>query len=75
MARYIPETQKEQEVMLEKIGLSKIDDLYSMVPEEVKLKELDLPEGKSEYEVLEELKSIAAKNTVYRFRNCGKIHW
>ena len=73
MARYIPETQKEQEVMLEKIGLSKIDDLYSMVPEEVKLKELDLPEGKSEYEVLEELKSIAAKNTVYRsiFRGAG----
>lgn len=73
MARYIPETQKEQEVMLEKIGLSKIDDLYSMVPEEVKLKELNLPEGKSEYEVLEELKSIAAKNTVYRsiFRGAG----
>ena len=73
MARYIPETQKEQEVMLEKIGLSKIDDLYSMVPEEVKLKELDLPEGKSEYEVLEELKSIAAKNTVYCsiFRGAG----
>lgn len=73
MARYIPETQKEQEVMLERIGLSKIDDLYSMVPEEVILKELDLPEGKSEYEVLEELKSIAAKNTVYRsiFRGAG----
>ncbi len=73
MARYIPETQKEQEVMLERIGLSKIDDLYSMVPEEVMLKELDLPEGKSEYEVLEELKSIAAKNTVYRsiFRGAG----
>ena len=73
MARYIPETQKEQEVMLEKIGLKQIDDLYSMVPEEVKLKELDLPEGKSEYEVLEELKSIAAKNTVYSsiFRGAG----
>ena len=73
MARYIPETQKEQEVMLEKIGLNRIDDLYSMVPEEVKLKELAIPEGKSEYEVLEELKSIAAKNTVYSsiFRGAG----
>ena len=73
MARYIPETQKEQEVMLEKIGLNRIDDLYSMVPEEVKLKELAIPEGKSEYEVLEELKSIAGKNTVYSsiFRGAG----
>ncbi len=73
MARYIPETQKEQEVMLEKIGLNKVDDLYSMVPEEVKLKELAIPEGKSEYEVFEQLKSIAAKNTVYSsiFRGAG----
>ena len=73
MGRYIPETQKEQEVMLEKIGLKKIDDLYSMVPEEVKLKELAIPEGKSEYEVLEEMKAIASRNTVYSsiFRGAG----
>ena len=55
MGRYIPDTAKQQEVMLKQIGLNKIDDLYSMVPEEVRLKELDIPEGKSEYEVLEDI--------------------
>ena len=75
MGRYIPETQKEQEVMLEKIGLKKIDDLYSMVPEEVKLKELAIPEGKSEYEVLEEMKAIASRNTVYSSIFRGAEPW
>ena len=73
MGRYIPDTAKQQEVMLKQIGLNKIDDLYSMVPEEVRLKELDIPEGKSEYEVLEDIKALADKNTVYSsvFRGAG----
>ena len=45
MGRYIPDTAKQQEVMLKQIGLNKIDDLYSMVPEEVRLKELDIPDS------------------------------
>ena len=65
MGRYIPETHDEQEGMLKGIGLASIDDLYSMVPEEVRLKDLDLPEGKSEMEVLEEVKKIASRNLVY----------
>ena len=65
MGRYIPETRSEQEAMLKDIGLKSIDDLYSMVPEEVKLKDLELPAGKSEMEVLEEVTKIAEKNLVY----------
>ena len=73
MGRYIPETFAEQEAMLKDIGLNSIDDLYSMVPESVKLKDLDIPEGKSEMEVLEEIRSIADKNVQFRsiFRGAG----
>ncbi|MBP5280487.1 MAG: aminomethyl-transferring glycine dehydrogenase subunit GcvPA [Erysipelotrichaceae bacterium] len=73
MGRYIPETLNEQEAMLKDIGYKSIDDLYSMVPESVRLKQLNIPEGRSEMEVLEELKNIADKNTVFRsvFRGAG----
>ncbi|MBO7676364.1 MAG: aminomethyl-transferring glycine dehydrogenase, partial [Erysipelotrichaceae bacterium] len=73
MGRYIPETLSEQEAMLKDIGYKSIDDLYSMVPESVRLKQLNIPEGRSEMEVLEELKNIADKNTVFRsvFRGAG----
>ena len=73
MGRYIPETLSEQETMLKDIGYTSIDDLYSMVPEQVKLKDLNIPEGKSELEVLEQMKEIAGQNTVFRsiFRGVG----
>ncbi|MBR2533762.1 MAG: aminomethyl-transferring glycine dehydrogenase subunit GcvPA [Erysipelotrichaceae bacterium] len=73
MGRYIPETVSEQEAMLKDIGYTSIDDLYSMVPEQVKLKDLNIPEGKSELEVLEQMKEIAEQNIVFRsiFRGAG----
>ena len=73
MGRYIPETLSEQEAMLKQIGYESVDALYHMVPEQVKLKELNIPEGKSEMEVLEQMKAIADKNVVFRniFRGAG----
>ena len=53
MSKYIPDTTLEQEEMLKEIGLKKIDDLYSMVPEKARLSDLNIPEGKSELEVSE----------------------
>ncbi len=73
MGRYVPETLSEQEAMLKQIGLEKIDDLYAMVPEEARLKDLHIPSGKSEMEVLEDLSSVADKNKVYQsiYRGAG----
>ena len=73
MGRYIPETKSEQEAMLKEIGLSSMDDLYSAVPKDVGLKELDIPEGRSEMEVLDELKQLASRNKVFHsiFRGAG----
>lgn len=52
MGSYVPSTLKEQKEMLESIGLSSIDELFSHIPDELKLKsELNIPSGKSEMEV------------------------
>ena len=48
--------------MLSEIGFESIDDLYSIVPEEVRLEKLNIPAGKSELEVRQEMKAISDKN-------------
>jgi glycine dehydrogenase subunit 1 len=59
--------------MLKEIGLESLDDLYSAVPEQAKLKDLDLPQGKSELEVRRQMKALAGKNRKYEkiFRGAG----
>ena len=73
MPKYIPDTNDEQELMLKDIGLNKIEDLYSMVPKDVLLKNLNIPEGKSELEVSNIMKRIANENKLYHsiFRGAG----
>ena len=48
MGSYVPNSPAVRQQMLEAIGASSIRDLYANVPEEMFLKELDLPAGKSE---------------------------
>ena len=45
---YIPDSKAKQQEMLKVVGVNSIDDLFHQVPQEVKLKELDIPEGRSE---------------------------
>jgi glycine dehydrogenase len=54
--------------MLQKIGASSLDELINQtVPSNIRLKKpLNIPEGMSEYEYLKELKSVAAKNKVFK---------
>ncbi|MBF0484298.1 MAG: aminomethyl-transferring glycine dehydrogenase subunit GcvPA [Candidatus Omnitrophica bacterium] len=49
--------------MLQKIGVKKIDDLFIDIKPQHKPKSFNLPKGKSEFEVLEYLKSLSAKNS------------
>ena len=73
MGSYVPSTLQERQEMLESIGLSSIDQLFSHIPDELKLKgELNLPSGMSELEV-SAMKKIAAKNVVFGsiFRGAG----
>ncbi|MBP5552743.1 MAG: aminomethyl-transferring glycine dehydrogenase subunit GcvPA [Spirochaetales bacterium] len=67
MGHYIPSTEAQQKQMLAAIGLKNFKDLYKDVPSSMYLdRELDIPEGLSELEVLRRMADIASKNKVYR---------
>ena len=60
---YIPATHEDEEKMLKACKVNAIDDLFSDIPDNIKLKrDLNLEESKSELEVSQTIKSIANKN-------------
>ena len=74
MGSYVPSTAQERQEMLGSIGLCSIDELFSHIPDSLKLKgELNLPSGKSELEVCRTMEHIAAQNIVFDsiFRGAG----
>ena len=66
--RHIGIGTKELNNMLQKIGVDSLDQLIEeTVPSNIRsLKPLDIPAAQTEYEYLNELKSIAAKNKVFK---------
>ncbi|WPC42161.1 aminomethyl-transferring glycine dehydrogenase subunit GcvPA [Clostridium sp. JS66] len=63
MFPYIPVTPEDEKKMLDSIGLNSLDDLFSDIPESIKLKRaLNLPEGLSELELSKYLDTLADKN-------------
>lgn len=74
MGTYVPTTEQERQEMLSAIGCNTIDDLFSHIPANVKVKGgLNLPSGLSELEVRRTVSQIAAKNKVFStiFRGAG----
>ncbi|MBC7959038.1 MAG: aminomethyl-transferring glycine dehydrogenase subunit GcvPA [Vallitaleaceae bacterium] len=74
MGSYVPSTIKERQQMLEAIGCSSFEDLFSHIPEKVRLNNpLGIPEGLSEMEVRTAMEEMAHKNTVFKtiFRGAG----
>ena len=73
MGSYIPNTVDERLEMLKSLGLSSFDELYSVVPEAARVRELALPDGLSEMETVAAVSRIAAKNKVFDsiFRGAG----
>lgn len=60
---YIANTDQDRKEMLEVIGVNKFEDLLSEIPQELILKEhLNLEAGKSEPEVLKNMKKLASLN-------------
>ena len=76
MGSYIPDTKAEQLEMLKTLGMSSTDDLYSLIPEEARVKELNLPEGLSELEVSKKVRALAFENKVFDliFRGAGSYN-
>ncbi|HDN2378380.1 TPA: aminomethyl-transferring glycine dehydrogenase subunit GcvPA [Clostridioides difficile] len=60
---YIPATSEDKSKMLKVVGLNSVDELFSDIPEEVKLKrDLNLEIGKSELEVSKIVKRLSEEN-------------
>ena len=60
---YIPATHEDEQKMLKACNVSSIDDLFSDVPDDLKLnRDLNLDESKSELEVSEIITKMADKN-------------
>ena len=63
MYKYFPHTESDIKQMLDKISLSKMDDLFADVPESVVLKkDYDLPSAMSEIEIRNYFEKLGEKN-------------
>jgi glycine dehydrogenase subunit 1 len=63
--RYLPKSDLERRQMLETLGLARMEELYAHLPPDVLLnRPLDLPAGKSEYEILDYFRARGRENAV-----------
>lgn len=61
--RYLPMTEQDQQEMLDAVGVSSIDELFSDIPESVRFQgEYKIKQAKSETELVGELSELASKN-------------
>lgn len=77
MRSYVPNTPEERREMLEKLGLSSMDQLFSDIPDNLKLaRPLDLPAPLSEIELRELMIGYVLQNedTGLLFRGAGAYH-
>ncbi len=59
---FTPHTKRDVEVMLESIGVGKIEDLFTEIPAQFRYPDLNLPPRLTEMEAAAELESIASAN-------------
>lgn len=75
---FIPHTPSETEEMLKNIGGSSIEELFKDVPQKYRFPKLNLPEGLTEMEVLQEMNEYAASNETVKgllsFLGAGAYH-
>ncbi|MDW8396895.1 MAG: aminomethyl-transferring glycine dehydrogenase subunit GcvPA [Anaerolineae bacterium] len=67
---YIPHTDEERRQMLERIGVSRIEDLFAAIPEKFRFPKLNLPEPVTEMEVMWELNALADANADVQHHAC-----
>jgi glycine dehydrogenase subunit 1 len=70
MSSYIPNTDADRAAMLEAVGVSSIDEFFSVVPEAHRFPALNLPPPLSEMEALRELGRLQEMNASLRNRRC-----
>jgi glycine dehydrogenase subunit 1 len=63
MMRYIPNTDADRQAMLEAMGLTTIEELFSGIPEDLRLAgPLDIPKALSEQDMLRHMRALANHN-------------
>ena len=62
---YAPHTKEEVSEMLKTIGVSSVKDLFRDIKPGLRPKSFDIPEGKSEFEVIEYFKKLSSKNATH----------
>jgi glycine dehydrogenase subunit 1 len=75
--RYLPKSDIERRQMLDTIGLSTIEDLYAHLPESVRFHgALNIPSGKSEYEIIDyfRVRGHENANSHANFLGAGVYH-
>ncbi|MCL1972262.1 MAG: aminomethyl-transferring glycine dehydrogenase subunit GcvPA [Endomicrobia bacterium] len=69
---YTSQNQKDKQEMLKVLGISNAEELFDVVPENLKAKELNISGGQSEQELLNTFKNLASKNKpLISFRGAG----
>lgn len=70
---YTPHTEEEISVMLKTIGVSSVEELFRDIKPSYGPKSFNIPEGKSEFEVLNHFKRLASLNcaTIIKFLGAG----
>lgn len=73
MFKYFPHTNEDIKQMLKVIGVDSLDDLFKVVPKEIKDNaQYNLPNALSEHELLKNMNEIASKNKqLHIFRGAG----
>ncbi len=59
---YLPHTDEERKEILNAIGVESFEELVRAIPQKLRNFDLDLPEGKSEIEILEYFNNVSNKN-------------
>ena len=61
--RFAPHTEDDVREMLARVGVASLDELFDQIPVGVRLgRPLDLPDGVSEHEILEDLSALARRD-------------
>lgn len=69
-AHYIQNTEQDQREMLDRIGCDTVEELFEVIPHQVRFPELDIPAGMSEMEVEQLLRDLADRNLNVQQRPC-----
>ena len=62
--KFVPNSSVKN-LMLKELGLNKIEDLFSDIPQKIKINDLNLPEGLTQQDTERKLKNISDKNKSY----------